>query len=120
MKLSEHHHVPKTANEALKELMEGNQRYVNNVPMHHDFINEAHHSEKDQHPHTFVLSCIDSRVPPEIVFDQGIGNLFVARVAGNIEDDNILGSMEYAVQVKGTKLLVVLGHSNLWCSSRRN
>lgn len=108
----EHHHVPKTANEALKELMEGNQRYVNNVPMHHDFINEAHHSEKDQHPHTFVLSCIDSRVPPEIVFDQGIGNLFVARVAGNIEDDNILGSMEYAVQVKGTKLLVVLGHSN--------
>ena len=80
--------------------------------IHHDFIDEAHHSEKDQHPHTFVLSCIDSRVPPEIVFDQGIGNLFVARVAGNIEDDNILGSMEYAVQVKGTKLLVVLGHSN--------
>ena len=108
----EHHHVPKTANEALKELMEGNQRYVNNVPMHHDFIDEAHHSEKDQHPHTFVLSCIDSRVPPEIVFDQGIGNLFVARVAGNIEDPNILGSIEYAVQVKGTKLLVVLGHSN--------
>ena len=108
----EHHHAPKTAKEALKELMEGNKRYVNNVPMHHDFIDEAHHSEKDQHPHTFVLSCIDSRVPPEIVFDQGIGNLFVARVAGNIEDPNILGSMEYAVQVKGTKLLVVLGHSN--------
>ena len=108
----EHHHVPKTANEALKELIEGNKRYVNNVPMHHDFIDEAHYSEKDQHPHTFVLSCIDSRVPPEIVFDQGIGNLFVARVAGNIEDPNILGSMEYAVQVKGTKLLVVLGHSN--------
>ena len=109
---TEHHHVPKTANEAFKELMEGNQRYVNNVSIHHDFIDEAHHFEKDQHPHTFVLSCIDSRVPPEIVFDQGIGNLFVARVAGNIEDPNILGSMEYAVQVKGTKLLVVLGHSN--------
>ena len=109
---TEHHHVPKTANEALKELMAGNKRYINNAPIHHDFIDEAHHSEKDQHPHTFVLSCIDSRVPPEIVFDQGIGNLFVARVAGNIEDPNILGSMEYAVQVKGTKLLVVLGHSN--------
>ena len=108
----DHHHAPKTANEALKELMDGNQRYVDNTPIHHDFIDEAHHSEKDQHPHTFVLSCIDSRVPPEIVFDQGIGNLFVARVAGNIEDPNILGSMEYAVQVKGTKLLVVLGHSN--------
>ena len=108
----EHHHAPKTADEAVKKLIEGNERFVNNKLMHHDFIDEAHHSEKDQHPHTFVLSCIDSRVPPEIVFDQGIGNLFVARVAGNIEDDNVLGSMEYAVQIKGTKLLVVLGHSN--------
>lgn len=108
----EHRHDPKTADEALQELIEGNQRYVKNVSIHHNFIDEAHHSEKEQHPHTFVLSCIDSRVPPEIVFDQGIGNLFVARVAGNIEDPNILGSMEYAVQVKGTKLLVVLGHSN--------
>lgn len=109
---SEHHYNPRTANEALKDLMEGNARYVNNSSLHHNFIDEAHHFEKDQHPHTFVLSCIDSRVPPEIIFDQGIGNLFVARVAGNIEDDNILGSMEYAVRVKGTKLLVVLGHSN--------
>ncbi len=107
-----HHHAPKTADEAIKELINGNKRYINNTPIHGDFIEEAHHFENNQHPHTFVLSCIDSRVPPEIVFDQGIGNLFVARVAGNIEDDNILGSMEYAVQVKGTKLLVVLGHSN--------
>ena len=109
---SEHHSIPKTANEALTALMEGNERFINNASIHHNFIDEAHHSKKEQHPHTFVLSCIDSRVPPEIVFDQGIGNLFVARVAGNIEDPNILGSMEYAVKVKGTKLLVVLGHSN--------
>jgi carbonic anhydrase len=108
----DHHHTPKTADEAVKELIQGNERFVNNELLHQNFIDEAHFAEKDQHPHTFVLSCIDSRVPPEIVFDQGIGNLFVARVAGNIEDDNILGSMEYAVQVKGTKLLVVLGHSN--------
>lgn len=108
----DHHHKPKTADEAVKELIQGNERFVNNELLHQNFIDEAHFAEKDQHPHTFVLSCIDSRVPPEIVFDQGIGNLFVARVAGNIEDDNILGSMEYAVQVKGTKLLVVLGHSN--------
>ena len=108
----DHHHAPKTADEAVIELTEGNERFVNNKLQHHNFIDEAHLVEKDQHPHTFVLSCIDSRVPPEIVFDQGLGNLFVARVAGNIEEDNILGSMEYAVQVKGTKLLVILGHSN--------
>lgn len=109
---TEHHPIPNTADEALKELLEGNERFVNNELLHHNFINEAHYSEKDQHPHTFVLACIDSRVPPEIIFDQGIGNLFVARVAGNIEDDNILGSMEYAVMAKGTKLLLVMGHSN--------
>jgi carbonic anhydrase len=65
----------------------------------------------DQHPHSVILSCLDSRVPPEIIFDQGFGNIFVARVAGNIEDDNILGSMEYATKVKGTKLVVVMGHN---------
>ena len=68
-------------------------------------------TQKTQHPHSFILGCIDSRVPPEIIFDQGIGNIFVGRVAGNIEDDNILGSLEYAVKIKHTKLIVVLGHS---------
>lgn len=108
----ENHTVITTANQALHDLIEGNKRFVNDETIHSHLVSEAHLHEKSQHPHTFVLACIDSRVPPEIIFDQGIGNLFVARVAGNIEDPNILGSMEYATQVKGTKLIVVLGHSN--------
>jgi carbonic anhydrase len=63
-------------------------------------------------PYAVVLSCLDSRIPPEIVFDQGIGDLFVARVAGNIENQDILGSLEFATQVKGSKLIVVLGHTS--------
>ena len=68
-------------------------------------------TKSDQHPHSLILSCLDSRIPPEIIFDQGIGNIFVARVAGNVEDPNILGSMEFATKIKGTKLIVVMGHN---------
>jgi carbonic anhydrase len=74
-----------------------------------DFLTEQ--TKDDQHPHSLILSCLDSRIPPEIIFDQGIGNIFVARVAGNVEDPNILGSMEFATKVKGTKLIVVMGHN---------
>ena len=69
------------------------------------------HTSDDQHPFVAVLGCIDSRIPAEIIFDQGIGNMFVARVAGNVEDPFILGSLEYATKVKGSKLIVVLGHN---------
>ena len=65
-----------------------------------------------QKPHSVILSCMDSRVPPEIIFDQGIGNVFVIRVAGNVEDLNVLGSMEYAVEHSGSKLIVVMGHNH--------
>lgn len=108
----EHHLSLQTPNDVLNELIEGNNRFVTDKSIHKGLIKEARHSENEQHPHTFVLACIDSRVPPEIIFDQGIGNLFVARVAGNIEDENILGSMEYAVHLKKTKVILVLGHSN--------
>ena len=78
----------------------------------YDYLDQIEHSKNDQHPMAFILACMDSRVPPEIIFDQGIGELFVDRVAGNVEDQYILGSMEYAVNVKGVKLIVVLGHRN--------
>jgi len=100
-----------TPDEVLAELKNGNQRFVKGSLIHTDYKEQVEHTKSDQHPHSFILSCIDSRIPPEIIFDQGIGNIFVARVAGNIEDPNILGSMEYATKVKGTKLIVVMGHN---------
>ena len=100
-----------SADDALLEMKAGNQRFLEGKPIHTDYKSQIEDTKNDQHPHTLVLSCLDSRVPPEIIFDQGIGNIFVARVAGNIEDPNILGSMEYAVKVKGTKLIIVMGHS---------
>jgi len=100
-----------TPDEALAELTNGNQRFVKGSLINTDYKEQVEHTKSDQHPHSFILTCIDSRIPPEIIFDQGIGNIFVARVAGNIEDPNILGSMEYATKVKGTKLIVVMGHN---------
>ena len=72
-----------------------------------------HHASGGQFPEAFILSCIDSRVPVEEVFDKGIGDLFVGRVAGNFADEDQLGSMEYACKVSGSKLVVVLGHESL-------
>jgi len=101
-----------TPEEALAELKAGNVRFLENQFINTDYKEQIELTKDDQHPHSAILTCVDSRVPPEIIFDQGIGNIFVARVAGNVEDDYILGSMEYAVKVKGTKLIVVLGHSH--------
>jgi carbonic anhydrase len=101
-----------TPDEALAELKAGNNRFLEMKFINTDYKVEIEHTREHQHPHSFILSCIDSRIPPEILFDQGIGHIFVARVAGNIEDNNILGSMEYAVKMKDTKLIVVMGHSN--------
>ena len=97
--------------EALAEMKAGHQRFLDGKPINTDYKRQIEETKNDQHPHTLVLSCLDSRIPPEIIFDQGIGNIFVARVAGNIEDQNILGSMEFATKVKGTKLIVVMGHN---------
>ena len=100
-----------SADDALSEMKAGNQRFLDGKPVNTDYKSQIEHTKNDQHPHTLVLSCLDSRIPPEIIFDQGIGNIFVARVAGNIEDQNILGSMEFATKVKGTKLIIVMGHN---------
>ena len=97
--------------DALVELEKGNQRFLNGKQINTNYKQAIDETKDDQHPHSLILSCLDSRIPPEIIFDQGIGNVFVARVAGNIEDPNILGSMEFATKVKGTKLIVVMGHN---------
>jgi carbonic anhydrase len=101
-----------TPQEALQALKEDNERFVNGTPLNQDFRRQIAKTRDGQTPYATVLSCLDSRVPPEIIFDQGIGDIFVGRVAGNIEDIHMLGSFEFAKEVVGTKLLVVLGHTS--------
>ncbi|MFZ4797288.1 MAG: carbonic anhydrase family protein [Bacteroidia bacterium] len=105
-------HKGKNADEAIAELKYGNNRFLENKFINTNYKAQIEATKGGQHPHSFILTCIDSRVPPEIIFDQGIGNIFVSRLAGNIEDDDVLGSMEFAAKVKHTKLFVVLGHSH--------
>jgi len=102
-----------SADEALKRLVEGNKRYVFGKLMHPNQTRVRRGEvEGGQHPFAIVLGCSDSRVPPEVVFDQGLGDLFVVRVAGNIVDDIVLGSIEYAAEHLHAPLVMVLGHSN--------
>ena len=99
--------------EAVSKLKEGNGRYTTGNLQHPGQTTERRAElAKDQHPFAVILSCSDSRVPPEIVFDQGLGDLFVVRVAGNVIDDHGLGSIEYAIDHLGARLIVVLGHQS--------
>ena len=100
---------PKTAIELLKK---GNQRFVANQAMQRDISEQVAQTGTGQYPFAAVLGCIDSRVPAEYVFDQGIGDIFNARVAGNFVNTDILGSLEFACKVAGSKVIVVLGHSS--------
>ena len=100
-----------TPDEALLELKNGNSRFLNGTSINTNYKKQIEETKDDQHPHSIILSCIDSRIPPEIIFDQGIGNIFVNRVAGNIQDPDVLGSIEFATKVKGSKLIVVMGHN---------
>ncbi|OPY76083.1 MAG: Carbonic anhydrase [Syntrophorhabdus sp. PtaU1.Bin050] len=101
----------KIIDEALQKLIEGNKRYVAGKPLHpHQDVERRRDVIQGQQPFAVILGCSDSRIPPEIIFDQGLGDIFVIRVAGNIVDDVALGSIEYAVDHLGTKLVVVLGH----------
>jgi carbonic anhydrase len=100
-----------TADCALKELKAGNARFLSGHNIHSFYKGQIPKVASDQHPHSVILSCMDSRVPPEVIFDQALGDIFVARIAGNIEDKHVLGSLEYAVQ-KNIKLIVVLGHKS--------
>jgi carbonic anhydrase len=99
--------------EALERLREGNRRFVSEVRSHHTLASEARRNEltAGQEPFAIILGCSDSRVPAEIVFDQGLGDLFVIRVAGNIVASSQVGSVEFAAARFGTRLVVVLGHS---------
>lgn len=92
-------------------LVEGNQRFLARSPEERDLLAQVELTKGGQAPFAVILSCIDSRVPAEIVFDQGIGDVFSARVAGNFVNEDLLGSMEFATKVAGAKLVVVLGHS---------
>ena len=101
-----------TPDEVLQKLMEGNTRYVKGELTKIDFQAQRAAVTKGQFPQAVILSCIDSRVPVEMIFDQGLGDVFVGRVAGNVENVDQLGSMEFATKLAGSKLIVVLGHSN--------
>lgn len=97
----------------MERLIQGNQRYMNSTTVcHEDWSAKRSKLLESQKPFAVIVACADSRVPPEIIFDQSLGNLFVVRVAGNIVDDFAIGSIEYGVSVLGANLVVVLGHSN--------
>ena len=100
-----------TPEKALNLLKEGNARFQNNNPANRDLLGQVADTSKGQYPFATILSCIDSRVSSEIIFDQGIGDIFSARVAGNFVNEDILGSMEFACKLAGTKIVVVLGHT---------
>jgi carbonic anhydrase len=101
-----------TPESALAELKAGNARFVSGHPLHRDMLEDVKTTASGQYPIAVVLSCLDSRKPIEIVLDQGIGDIFSARIAGSVVNDDILGSMEFACKVSGAKLIVVMGHSN--------
>jgi carbonic anhydrase len=98
--------------QVLAELKNGNERFRTGRPAPRDYLEEQHADETRQAPAAVILGCIDSRVPAEIVFDAGIGELFVARIAGNVLDEDVLGSLEYACAEAGAKAVVVLGHTD--------
>lgn len=96
---------------ALQILKEGNARFAQNVNMNRDLLQQLSETSEGQFPFAVILSCIDSRTSAELIFDQGLGDLFSIRIAGNIADEDILGSMEFACKVAGAKIIVVLGHT---------
>ena len=100
-----------TPAKALEMLKQGNARFVSGKTVAPDFLAQVKQTAKGQFPFAAVVSCLDSRIPPAIVFDRGIGDLFVARVAGNFVNDDILGSLEFATRLAGAKLIVVMGHT---------
>jgi len=100
-----------TPQNALDILIAGNKRFVSAKAADRNLLHQVNDTAGGQWPHSVVLSCIDSRVPAELVFDQGIGDIFSARVAGNIVNEDVLGSIEYGCKVAGSKLVVVLGHT---------
>ena len=100
-----------TPEKALSFLKEGNQRFINNLKANRDLLEQVNATRAGQWPFAVILSCIDSRTSAELIFDQGLGDVFSIRIAGNFVNQDILGSMEFGCNVAGSKLIVVLGHS---------
>ena len=100
-----------TPETSLEELKNGNKRFVDRQKLNRDLMQQVSETSSGQYPFATVLSCIDSRVSSELIFDQGIGDIFSVRIAGNFVNEDILGSMEFACKLAGTKLIVVLGHT---------
>lgn len=97
---------------ALERLLKGNQRFVDQRMHHSDYLMQVQNTADGQYPFAAVLGCIDSRAPAELIFNQGIGDIFHVRVAGNIVNEDVLGSLEYACRVAGAKLVLVMGHTS--------
>ncbi|MFD3002816.1 carbonic anhydrase family protein [Pontibacter toksunensis] len=100
-----------TPDQAVQVLKEGNQRFMNNLKANRDLLQQVNETSEGQFPFAAILSCIDSRTSAELIFDQGLGDIFSIRIAGNVLNEDILGSMEFACKTAGSKLLVVLGHT---------
>lgn len=100
--------TPEMAFEILKE---GNQRFVNNLKANRNLLQQVNETSSGQFPFATILSCMDSRTSAELIFDQGLGDIFSIRIAGNVLNEDILGSMEFATKVVGTKIILVLGHT---------
>lgn len=100
-----------TPRKALEFLKEGNKRFINNYNINRNLLSQVNDTRDGQWPFAVILSCIDSRTSTELIFDQGLGDVFGVRIAGNIINSDILGSMEYACKVAGSKLIAVISHS---------
>jgi carbonic anhydrase len=100
-----------TADEIIQQMKAGNERFRSGKQQHRDLMREAKATAKGQYPAAIVFSCVDSRAPAELILDFGIGDIFSSRVAGNVADEDVLGSMEFACKVAGSKVVLVMGHT---------
>lgn len=100
-----------TPDDAIRLLKEGNERFINNLKLNRNLLQQVNETSDGQYPFAAILSCIDSRTSAELIFDQGLGDIFSIRIAGNILNEDILGSMEFACKLAGSKLVAVIGHT---------
>lgn len=110
--ISKHEQLNITPDQAINLLEEGNQRFIQNLRFNRNLLQQVNETAEGQYPFASILSCIDSRTPAELIFDQGLGDIFSIRIAGNIVNDDIIGSLEFCCKIAGSKLIVVLGHTN--------
>jgi carbonic anhydrase len=101
-----------TPDQAIELLKNGNQRFIQNLRFNRNLLQQVNDTAEGQYPFATILSCIDSRTPAELIFDQGLGDIFSVRIAGNVVNEDIIGSLEFACKIAGSKLIVVLGHTH--------